>query len=177
MRDKAHEAWVIATLSDDLLRMVTSHRQPENFFERRRSYEILSILRERMAEMAGRKKADAVRDTQKAEWQGFLERRLSDDELQALDEWKPKPSEVWSELDGMVAAGYRVTLTYNAREKSACATIIADGKALAWGGFALSSFDGDCALALKMAIFKHAVLLQRDWTPLMSPDAKHVRRG
>lgn len=127
--------------------------------------------------MAGKKKAEVIKDTDRAQWQGFLDRQLTEDELQQLDEWKPKPSDVWGEVDTLLSAGVRITLSYNQRGKAACCTLIDDNPERPTGGYGLSSFDGDCAAAMKMAIFKHAVLLQRDWSPLLSPDKPRVRRG
>lgn len=177
MRDKSHGEWLCAVYSDDLLRMAASHREGEDFFQRRKAFMTLAAFRQERANMAGRKKTEAIKDTERAVWQGFLDRPLTDEELQQLDEWKPKPSDVWGEVDELLGGGVRITLSYNKRGKAACCTLIDDDASRPTGGYGLSSFDGDCAAALKMAIFKHAVLLQRDWTPLLSPDKPRVRRG
>lgn len=172
-----HEIWLRALYADDLMRMAASHRQPENLFERSRFYSTVAAFRGVNDIMAGKRGKQVVMDSDKANWQGFVERRLTDPELEELDGWKPKPSEIWAEVDAMLGEGYRLTLSYNKASRAASCTIICDAKDKAWGGYGLSSFDGDCAAALKMAIFKHALLLQRDWTPLLSPSDKPARRG
>jgi len=177
MRDATHDEWTLALYSDALLRDAASYREAEDFFLRRKAMLTFAVIREAREKMAGKKRTPVIKDTEKANWQGLLDRPLTDDELASLDEWKPKPSEVWGEVDAMLQGGLRLTLSYNKRSNAACATIIDDDAARATGGYGLSSFDGDCAAALKMAIFKHAVLLQRDWTPLLSPDKPRVRRG
>jgi hypothetical protein len=122
------------------------------------------------------RKRDPIQDNSKAEWKGFLDFRLTDDELNELDQWKPKPSELWIEIDGMIQSGIRCTLTYNAKTHLASCTLIDDSNTRPSGGFALSSADTDGALALKMAVFKH-MKLDRTWASLLDKPMPLGRRG
>jgi len=126
--------------------------------------------------MAGRPRKDAIRDDERAAWKGFLDRRLSDGELDEMDGWKPTPAEVFELLDGMIQDGYRLTLSYNKQTKLASVTIIDDEKKRASGGYALSNADTDGASALKMAVWKHVVLLGKLWDGLLDQPVRS-RRG
>jgi hypothetical protein len=119
-----------------------------------------------MAMARSQTKRDPIKDDDKAEWKGFLDYRLTEEELVELDNWKPKPSEIWTEVDAAIASGYRFTLTYNAKTHLASCTMIDDSGARESGGYALSSGDEDGALALKMAIFKH-LRLERTWASVL----------
>jgi len=134
------------------------------------------LLSQEMAKMAGRKPRQAAQTNDKPAWQGFLDMRLTDAQLEELDGWKPKPQEIWDQVDEMTADGYRLTLSYNRNTKLASVTIIDDSPTRKSGGFALSNADTNGALALKMAVFKHKLLLMGDWTSLLDLPVKS-RRG
>jgi len=113
----------------------------------------------------------------RAKWQGFLDYRLTEDELVELDEWKPKPAEIWESVDALMNGNYRVTLSYNPNTKTATATITDDEPTRKSGGWALASSDGDCALAVKAAVFKHFHVLQGSWENLLDLPNTAGRRG
>jgi len=168
--------WSIAVISDDLLRWCASFHGEGDLFSSSRFLSKFSLVKGDLAMVAKRKTTQPIKDSDKAEWKGFLDYRLSDEQLVALDEWKPKPADVWAEVDAAIAAGFRFTLSYNAKTHLASCTMICDDAEQKFGGYALSSFDEDGALALKMAIFKHTGL-ERDWTKLMDNAAVRGRRG
>lgn len=169
-------SWSIWVLSCELLSRAASFRGEGNLWESARFFGRVSYLRGEFAMATSRKKRDPIPDVSKAEWKGFLDYRLSDDELQELDNWKPKPNELWAEIDEAIGAGYRFTLTYNAKTHLASCTIIDDSNMRPSGGYALSSADSDGASALKMAIFKH-LKLDRVWNSLLDKPQPLGRRG
>jgi len=126
--------------------------------------------------MAGRNKKATNEVREKASWVGFLDYRLSDEELAELDAWKPKPQDIWDVVDEACAGEFRFTLSYNPRLKLSSATMIDDDASRKSGGYALSSADENGALALKMAVFKH-LKLGKDWTGLLGHDAPRGKRG
>jgi len=168
--------WSQHVLACELLSRAASYHGEGNLWEVQRFYARVSYLRGEFAMAQQRKKRDPIPDSSKAEWKGFLDFRLTDDELNELDQWKPKPTELWSEIDEMITAGYRLTLTYNAKTHLASCTIIDDSNTRPSGGFALSSADTDGALALKMAVFKH-LKLERTWVSLLDKPQPLGRRG
>src|SRR6266567_4740829 len=131
--------WSQWVLSCELLSRAASYHGDANLWEMQRFYGRVSYLRSEFAMASGRKKQDPIKDASKAEWKGFLDYRLDEVELSELDQWKPKPPDLWSEIDEMIGAGYRLTLTYNAKMHLASCTIIDDSNTRPSGGFALSS--------------------------------------
>lgn len=174
----AERLWLMAIWSDDLLKACASFREASNLFVGYKFVGKLSLFREALA-MATRKSkpTDPVRVEEKAEWVGFLDYRLTDEHLAALDAWKPKPQEIFDEVDAMLANGYRFTLSYNKVTKLASVTVIDDDKTRKTGGYALSSGDADGALALKMAVYKHVHALDRNWEVLLSLPSRRGQRG
>lgn len=168
--------WFLLWQADLLLIRVTSYREKIDLFSTYKFWRTLRAFAEERATMAGRTRKQERQQNERAEWKGFLDRRLSDDELAALDESKPKPSELFGAIDDIMQDEYRFIVSYNRRTKLASVTLVDDNPERKTGGFALSSSDTDCAGALKMAVFKHMVLLERDWSTLMDQPAKS-RRG
>lgn len=126
--------------------------------------------------MAGSPKASRSKYT-RASWQGFVERRLSDEELAELDEWQPSAMDVFSALDSALADGYRVTLSYNPTTSLATCTLMDDDKKRKSGGYALSTSDRDCSLALKAAMFKFVYVLEKSLESLVDQPSAGGRRG
>jgi len=174
--DDLERRWSIAVLSDDLLRWCASFHGEGDLFSSSRFLSKFSLVKGDLAVVERRKTTQPIKDNGKAEWKDFLDYRLSDEQLAALDEWKPKPSEIWTEVDAAIAAGFRFTLSYNAKTHLASCTMICDDSSKKYGGYALSSADEDGALALKMAVFKH-IGLERDWTDLLDRAPAKGRRG
>jgi len=168
--------WTICIWADDLLRMAASFRGEGDLFLRRRFSDKHIMIREEFALAGRRKRTVPVQQGDKAAWVGFLDFRLSDEMLAQLDDWKPRPADLWAEIDAAIAAGYRFTLSYNSKTHLASCTMICDDPVSKWGGYALSSADEDGALALKMAVFKH-IKLNRDWTELLGVVAPRGKRG
>jgi len=168
--------WSHWVLSSELMRSLVSFRGEGDLFQKSKFYQRWSYLRGEFAMARQEKKKDAISDSSKAEWKGFLDFRLTEDELLELDNWKPKPVELWSEIDEMIKAGYRLTVTYNAKTHLASCTMIDDSNTRPTGGFAISSADTDGASALKMAVFKH-LKLDRTWVSMLDKPQPLGRRG
>jgi len=174
--DRAAILWSIALFSDDLLKSCASYHGEGDIFVSYRFSSKWAQLKGFYAMAARKGKRDGIRQEEKAEWKGFLDYRLDDAGLAELDEWKPRPADVWAEVDAGIAMGFRFTLSYNVRTHLASCTMICDDGDKAYGGYALSSSDEDGALALKMMVFKH-VKLGHDWASLMTDDKPKGRRG
>jgi len=164
--------WYAGILADDMTRYAASYRQPTDMFGKGRIWGLLSLYKENVGRMA---KVKGRAQDERPEWRGFLDYRMSDEQVMACDNWKPKPSEMWDLLDGMLLADYRLTLSYNKRTKLASVTIVDEG-GRSTAGWALSTSDTDGALALKAACFKHYTLLGQDWSGLLDQPQK-ARRG
>lgn len=172
----AHAIMTIAMMAGDLMTTATSHREASDLFSRYQFGSRRMFLAGEMAKMAGKTQRKQSTNNDKPAWQGFLDLRLTEGQLEELDGWKPKPQEIWDAVDEMTADSYRLTLSYNKNTKLASVTIIDDSPTRKSGGFALSNADTNGALALKMAVFKHKLLLMADWTSLLDLPVKS-RRG
>lgn len=113
----------------------------------------------------------------RATWQGFIDFRLTNDQLAELDDWQPTPVEIWESVDRLLGDKYRVTLSYSAKLKTATCSIMDDDPMRKSGGWALSSADGDGASALKAAIYKHFLVLNGSWETVLDIPASVGRRG
>ena len=168
--------WEMISLADSLLVLAASWRQDSNLFVSGRFQALFFELREKLAIMAGKKVQDN-RSLTRPSWKGFLDYRLTDEELAELDEWTPSSAEIFGAVDEATTGLYRVTLSYSPRTKLATCTLIDDDKSRKTAGYGLSTSDRDCSLALKAAVFKHVYVLERDWTRLLDKPSEGGRRG
>jgi len=161
--------------ADDLSVRAASWRDDGNLFLSYRFSVLLYKFRAEYAAMAGRKPKEsrAVR----AKWIGFLDYRLTEDELSGLDEWTPTTAEIWERVDALIEGGYRLALSYNGQFKVATCTIMDDDSARKGGGYGLSSSDADGAMALKAALYKHFEVLRGSWDSLLDAPLTTGRRG
>lgn len=168
--------WLRALCADVLLIRAASYRQPEDLFTRPRFWsDLLEFFVYNQGEMMARQTKQRSQGD-RAEWKGFLDRRLDEAELEALDEWKPRPTEVFAMIDDMMAADFRLTLSYNKRTGLASCTVIDDDPKRRAAGYAISTSDENAAAALKAAVFKHVHVLKSSWDGLLETPPK-ARRG
>lgn len=168
--------WFLAWQADLMLIRVISHREKIDLFTSYKFWRTFLAFKQERATMAGRKVKEERRQDERPEWRGFLDFRLTDEQLEALDSSKPKPTELFAAIDDMQQNDYRFILSYNRRTKLASVTVMDDNPERKSAGYALSSADTDCAGALKMAVYKHVVLLEGDWSRLLEAPPKS-RRG
>lgn len=161
--------------ADDLTVRAASWRTDTSLFSSYGFSILLYKFRAEYATMSGRKPREsrAVR----AKWIGFLDYRLTEDELDGLDDWKPTTAEIWERVDSLIENGYRLALSYNAQFKVSTCTIMDDEASRKSGGYGLSSSDSDGALALKAALYKHFEVLKSSWDTLMDAPLTPGRRG
>jgi len=165
----------IKSLSDDLMLWAASWYQPRNAFSSFRFATRFARIQMEFRNMA--RKTTQSKAKARAKWQGFLDYRLTEDQLMELDEWQPTPAEVWEQTDKLITGNIRVTLSYNEGTKTATATLIDDEPSRSSGGWALSSSDSNGALALKAALYKHFLVLQGSWETLLDLPNTGGRRG
>jgi len=168
--------WLLAWHADHLAIRVVSHREKIDLFGSYKFWRLFRAFAEERADMAGKSRKDERQQSDRPEWKGFLDLRLTDEQLEALDAHKPKPSELFGSVDDLIQTDYRFILSYNRRTKLASCTIMDDSPERKSAGYGLSSSDTDGIGALKMAIYKHLVLLEGNWDTLISQPPK-ARRG
>lgn len=125
--------------------------------------------------MATKARQTTTRETS-PEWRGFLEYRLTAEELDDLDSWTPEPAEMFERLHAYLVEGYTFTLSWSDRTKQACFSLRDNNPERKTAGYCMTTFDGDCALALKAGVYKQDIALKGDWKPLLE-HGKGARRG
>lgn len=113
---------------------------------------------------------------ERTSWQGFLDHRMTEDELADADNWTPSEADIWEEIEEIINTGIRVQLSYSTKLGMATCTLTDYRPGSRTAGYALSAQDANGALALKLAIYKHNVLLRGDWATLLT-DRPRGRRG
>ena len=125
--------------------------------------------------MAGKRVKDST--PKRATWIGFLDFRLSEAQIDELNDWQPSVAEVWEKVDALLLGGYKITLSYNPKFHTSSVTLIDEDGSRKSGGYGLSSSHTDGALALKTALFKHFVVLEGTWETLLDAPLTPGRIG
>jgi len=149
---------------------------PTDFFYSALAGTRLAHYRKEWIEMATPKGKSREFQSNKPEWKGFIERPLTEAELATLDEWKPKPAELFELVHRLLEDGYNLSLSYSQKLKSATCTLKDENPERKSAGYALSSHDTNGYEALKMAMYKHHACLETDWTSLLGTPPK-AKRG
>jgi len=175
----ADHGWSLSSYAyayaDDLIVRAVSWRTDSNLFLSYTFSILLYKFRAEYAAMSGRKPKETR--AARAKWVGFLDYRLSEEEIDGLDAWSPPVAEIWEGVDKLIEDGYRLALSYNAQFKVATCTIMDDDSNRKAGGYGLSSSDTDGAGALKAALYKHFIVLEGKWDRLLDAPLTTGRRG
>jgi hypothetical protein len=163
-------------VADDLLKRALSWYESDNLFASPRFLSKLYLFREFAKTMANNKASERNQDKD-ASWKAFLDCRLTDDQLVELDEWQPSALEIFEYVDATLLDGYKLSLSYNKQTQLASCTLIDRLKSRVSGGYGLSTSDTNAAAALKAAMFKHCLVLERSWASLVGTPSRGGRRG
>lgn len=113
----------------------------------------------RLMEMAGKPKAAP----KPASWQGYVDYRLSDDEIERMMAWELLNEDIWISITGELSGGYRFTLSHNGQNDHFVAAFTGlEGSPNA--GYTLSAFAPDVESAVRALAFKHFIALEQDWS-------------
>lgn len=160
-----------------LLAALTMFRGESEAFGTRRIGNLSGKFYIALEELPTVKKAPQATSRDNApEWKGFLEYRLTAEELEDLDSWQPDAAEVFEELHRFLVDGYSFTVTWSFRTEQACFSLRDISPERKTAGYCMTTFDANCMLAIKAGVFKQTLVLKGDWTPLLSA-GKAVRRG
>lgn len=104
----------------------------------------------------------------KVEWAGFVDIRLTADQIDAFQSWDIQDDDVWLGMAGDVQGGYKFTSAYNGQNDTFSASytcnILGDPNA----GYTLSAFGPDFYTACRMLLYKHHVVSNYNWTSYKS---------
>lgn len=121
------------------------------------------------------KKLETAKAWDKVEWKGFLERPLTDVELEECDGWHAQPHEIWELIEGITTDGYQFQLSYSQVTNMGTATMTDRNNKRATAGYALSAKDENCAAACKALLYKHFSVLKADWSELVGKPVRGKR--
>lgn len=160
-----------------LVARLERHYLPTNFFDLRDILEIFARLTNTIeGEIVMATKSKKQPAFERAEWKGFLDVRLTDAQLEEADAWKCSPLQMLEGVHVLAMEGYKLTVSYSAQAGCSTATLMAGTQQGTASGYAVSARGENSADALKLLLFKHHFVLERDWTKLLTqPPAK--KRG
>lgn len=170
MKDK------LRRLADEWVRLMSTYTSPDNFLEKAKQGKIHGEFLLTFRELYGMPKKTARTNYERAEWKGFLERRLTDDELEAFDNEVIDPAEIMVSIDKLAGDGYQFKLSYSGALKAYTATMIDQQADRKTAGYALSAADDTALKALAMVLYKFLVILDGDLAQLLNTE-RPARRG
>jgi len=71
---------------------------------------------------------------------------------------------LWEDLQTTLAAGYRVSFSYSQERTAFITSLTCRAEGMPNDGCTMTSFAGDWTTSLSVALYKHIVLLQEDWS-------------
>lgn len=103
------------------------------------------------------------KNEQAKSWQGFVECRLSADQIESLMEWELNEEDIWTALIAEIMGGHKFTLSFNSQNETFVAALTASVPSPN-AGYTLSSFAPDHNTAVRALAYKHLVVLECDWS-------------
>lgn len=147
--------------------IVTADTQPD--FQRDRGWRarcitgwVYEIVRINWEILMKQGKAPRKND-QPTGWQGFVECRLTADQIESLMEWELNDEDVWTALITEVMGGHKFSLSFNPQNETFVAALTANAPSPN-SGYTLSSFAPDHNTAVRALAYKHLVVLECDWS-------------
>lgn len=171
----AEDAAIIRANSFLLIQRAQSWSAPSNFFDNDKNDRLFSEWRIAFYRGACGVKTKRAQTYTSAEWKGFLERPMTEAELEEMDGWKPKPNEIWELVEAVIQDGYQIQLSRSGKTGMANCSMTDRNADRKTAGYALGTADDNGALALKAMLYKHFNILQRDWLPLVGQPVKGKR--
>ena len=99
---------------------------------------------------------------QKSEWLGFVDCALTDEEKK-----EARGQNVWEGIDAwldeLVKVGYRLVVSFDVQHDCAVASLTCTDGNSGNAGFTLTGRGPDAEGALQMLVYKHFVVLKKDW--------------
>lgn len=159
---------------------LASYRQRENVALKTKFWKLYLQFVDalgRIYNVPTRKNAKREEPTQTFGQLTFLNLRLTEEQITALDDTKATPAQVITSLAAIIEGGLAFSLNYNEERETANATFMDKREDSPAKGYALSAFGEDVPDALKILLYKHLNVLGGDWTELIGKPQQTSRRG
>jgi len=102
-------------------------------------------------------------------WKGFKDFKLTAEQLEAFASFDVDDDDLMDLVQTVLAEGYKLTLTYNGQSDTYNCAITCNAEKHANEGYTMSAFAHSAYIAMKLLMFKHAVLLEGDWDKIPAP--------
>lgn len=158
------------------LHQLARYHSPDDFLTKSKQARLHGHFTETYRELYGMAKKPTRTNFDRAEWKGFLERRLTDSELEAFDSEELDPAEILVSLDKLAGDGLEFKLSYSGKLKAYTATMIDQRHGSKTAGYALSAADEVGLKALAMLLYKYLVVLDGELSSLLDAE-RPARRG
>jgi len=102
-------------------------------------------------------------------WRGFKDFRLTAEQLEGFAAFDCEDDDLMDLIQTTLAEGYKLTLTYNGQSDTYNCAITCNAEKHPNEGFTMSAFAQTAYVAMKLLMYKHAVLLEGDWDKIPAP--------
>ena len=97
-------------------------------------------------------------------WKGFVNVNLTNEQKELLGSWDIQDGDVWDGIATYCETGYKITVSYNATNKSFTSTAIGGEGTGKNAGRAVSAYAPTPYQAMRTLLFKISVILPAVWT-------------
>jgi len=104
-----------------------------------------------------------------SDWKGFKDFRLTAEQLEGFAAFDTDDDDLMDLLQTTLVEGYKLTLTYNGQSDTYNAAMTCNAEKHVNQGYTMSAFAPSAYSALKLLLYKHAVLLEGDWNKIPAP--------
>lgn len=101
--------------------------------------------------------------SEKAQWVGFANVRLDEEQREAYAAWDITPAEVWEKFTEMLSTGYKITVSHQPKKNSFTCAATCENAADPNAGMTMSSYAGTWGDAVKVMLFKHFEVTKGTW--------------
>jgi len=113
-----------------------------------------------------------------AQWGGFINVSLNDEELAAFDAWYEAFSrEAWDWMLDAVGEGLKLSLAYDGENQTWIATFTGKGMLTDGDRFSMSARDDNAPKAMALLTYKHVMLAEGDWGQYRPKTRSFLKRG
>jgi len=103
------------------------------------------------------------------DWKGFKDFKLTAEQLEGFGAFDTDDDDLMDLIQTVLAEGYKVTLTYNGQSDTYNCAMTCNAEKHKNQGYTMTAFAPTAYTAMKLLMYKHAVLLEADWDKIPAP--------
>ena len=104
-----------------------------------------------------------------SDWKGFKDFKLTAEQLEGFASFDVDDDDLMDLIQTVLAEGYKLTLTYNGQSDTYNCALTCNAEKHKNQGYTMSAFAHSAYTAMKLLMYKHAVLLEGDWDKIPAP--------